>query len=728
MSVNSTNDNLAQLRAQQELARRQAMEAARKQQQEAAAKAAADAAARKLPTGLPDEDKQSVRAGAAQKAREENAKNGINEDAFVASGAGGKSQDELKALYEKFDTDGKAGLSQDEFDAAYDAATEFKGGGSTYTVKAGDSLSGIAAKNGGGDWHDLYEQNKQTIGDNPDRIDVGQKLTMGPKPQDIIDSAVKAGLETYTASSGSSATAAEHASEQAHLNNQLTIQGAVTALGDLPKDSADYKAYSQKVDQLKADYKTMYNDEWQPPLTDNEKIDAYKKVIDDAKIVQPGNTSGTDAGDRSATATKQQNDQTLADAKAALAQIPEDDPAHADASSKVSQLQTAYDKQYPPAADPKPADTTGSGTPADPSATTTGSGTPADPATPTTGTDTPADPSTATPATPPKAGTSDVSDKLNTVNGMEPSDPNYFKSVQEAVKAVDHDKANPNDLKAIAYAYSQIPNNAEAAKAASVLNQLAAITSDKNHPGITDNVLNLLQDHDNDRGDMKAATQDAAGAADQTEIKLLADLGDIYSSREGNNKGMGDVLRAIAAAPTTDVRKNLMLGFDGDSDDKDFRKALDAANALTPPKLEDFQALQAFAKRAEDIDDFDKKWGASKVLEVVVNPDNFAKLAGSSQSKEIFQQIRNIVYDNDDNSSDLARMGVAAAQETDHQARQFLLSIVGKIGDARYEAYNDGDTHTVMNRIKAAQGYAQDNPDTADETLLGQIDPDSKFR
>lgn len=48
----------------------------------------------------------------------------------------------------------------------------------TYTVKKGDSLSTIARKMTGSasNWRKIYEQNKDTIGSNPNRISVGMKL------------------------------------------------------------------------------------------------------------------------------------------------------------------------------------------------------------------------------------------------------------------------------------------------------------------------------------------------------------------------------------------------------------------------------------------------------------------------------------------------------------------------------------------------------------------------
>ena len=49
-----------------------------------------------------------------------------------------------------------------------------------YTVQSGDSLSKIAKKLYGdaNSWHKLYEANKDKIGDNPDLIRLGQRLTV----------------------------------------------------------------------------------------------------------------------------------------------------------------------------------------------------------------------------------------------------------------------------------------------------------------------------------------------------------------------------------------------------------------------------------------------------------------------------------------------------------------------------------------------------------------------
>ncbi|HJQ31395.1 MAG TPA: LysM peptidoglycan-binding domain-containing protein [Pyrinomonadaceae bacterium] len=54
------------------------------------------------------------------------------------------------------------------------------GGEETYTVKSGDTLSKIGQHHGVA-WREIYEANKDVIGDNPDLIKPGQQLRIPKK-------------------------------------------------------------------------------------------------------------------------------------------------------------------------------------------------------------------------------------------------------------------------------------------------------------------------------------------------------------------------------------------------------------------------------------------------------------------------------------------------------------------------------------------------------------------
>ena len=67
-----------------------------------------------------------------------------------------------------------------EAPASSSAIAQPQAGHGNYTVKAGDTLSGIAAAahvNGG--WNAVYQENHTTVGGNPDLIFPGQKLEVG---------------------------------------------------------------------------------------------------------------------------------------------------------------------------------------------------------------------------------------------------------------------------------------------------------------------------------------------------------------------------------------------------------------------------------------------------------------------------------------------------------------------------------------------------------------------
>jgi LysM repeat protein len=74
----------------------------------------------------------------------------------------------------------------------------------TYTVKKGDTLSGIAEDHGyGADWQRLYQANRSTVGGNPDLILPGQALSLDPgSSPTAAASAAGRHLVTYTVESG----------------------------------------------------------------------------------------------------------------------------------------------------------------------------------------------------------------------------------------------------------------------------------------------------------------------------------------------------------------------------------------------------------------------------------------------------------------------------------------------------------------------------------------------
>ena len=115
------------------------------------------------------QDKVNKMLGGSQKP----AKKSIDEIAKeVIAGQWGNGQDRVNRLQ-------VAGYNYEE---VQNKVNQLIGGGSKpsdsavyYTVKPGDSLSSIAAKYGMS-WRTIYNNNKATIGNNPNKIYVGQKL------------------------------------------------------------------------------------------------------------------------------------------------------------------------------------------------------------------------------------------------------------------------------------------------------------------------------------------------------------------------------------------------------------------------------------------------------------------------------------------------------------------------------------------------------------------------
>jgi nucleoid-associated protein YgaU len=64
------------------------------------------------------------------------------------------------------------------------ASTPPAAGGESYEIQAGDTLGTIAQQFYGDStlWRPIYDANKDTIGSDPDKLKLGTKLTIPPKP------------------------------------------------------------------------------------------------------------------------------------------------------------------------------------------------------------------------------------------------------------------------------------------------------------------------------------------------------------------------------------------------------------------------------------------------------------------------------------------------------------------------------------------------------------------
>ena len=101
---------------------------------------------------------------------------GLQVEGTMVSGAVGTGEDRVKAVTAIQQT---APDAQVNIQVNPGFADQGGGGGRTYTVKAGDTLSKIAKEVYGdaGQWHKIHEANRAAI-PNPDMIHPGQQLTI----------------------------------------------------------------------------------------------------------------------------------------------------------------------------------------------------------------------------------------------------------------------------------------------------------------------------------------------------------------------------------------------------------------------------------------------------------------------------------------------------------------------------------------------------------------------
>jgi LysM repeat protein len=92
----------------------------------------------------------------------------------VAGSAEAKQQ--LWDEYGRLDPDYRSGDLVMNISAPEGGASGSGGGGQTYTVQSGDTLSKIGSRYGVS-WQKIFEANRDKL-DDPDKIDVGQELTI----------------------------------------------------------------------------------------------------------------------------------------------------------------------------------------------------------------------------------------------------------------------------------------------------------------------------------------------------------------------------------------------------------------------------------------------------------------------------------------------------------------------------------------------------------------------
>ena len=102
----------------------------------------------------------------------------VNEENDVLHVTGSAPSEEAKQRlwdeYGRLDPDMRSG------DLVLNLEVGGGGGEETYTVKSGDTLSKIGQHHGVA-WREIYEANKDVIGDNPDKLHPGQPLRIPRK-------------------------------------------------------------------------------------------------------------------------------------------------------------------------------------------------------------------------------------------------------------------------------------------------------------------------------------------------------------------------------------------------------------------------------------------------------------------------------------------------------------------------------------------------------------------
>ncbi|MFJ4923016.1 transglycosylase SLT domain-containing protein [Streptomyces sp. NPDC088725] len=121
------------------------------------------------------------------------------------------------------------------------SATQPETSATTYSVVAGDSLSRIAGAHSlGGGWKQLYQDNRQAVGDNPSLIHPGLKLTIGEKAE--VPAAAKSAAKPAAASEAVQVTPASASAGTSTPAIQATAKTYANNLDGWIQESLDIMA------------------------------------------------------------------------------------------------------------------------------------------------------------------------------------------------------------------------------------------------------------------------------------------------------------------------------------------------------------------------------------------------------------------------------------------------------------------------------------------------------
>jgi hypothetical protein len=291
------------------------------------------------------EDKQDL-----QKSIQELKPDVIAKDTFVGSANVGTTKDDRQALYAKFNTDGQDGLSDAEFDAAFNANVadtkaeaaadkrfdDMAPPDAVYEVDPGDNLSKIAGSLGK-NWQELYQygDNAKIIGNDPNQIQIGQKLQVpadwvtDPKAVD----AAKGAIDQLPPVSPERATGGSPDRIDEQKQRDVKAMGdAQAALAQIPKSDPQRADYQQKV----ADLTKTVEHKWMMDAAGQDAIKA-EQTINQITDEKPDAASNSVNGQCMASpqAFRDAVNGNVTQMREALGKIAPDDPAYATFKAKV---------------------------------------------------------------------------------------------------------------------------------------------------------------------------------------------------------------------------------------------------------------------------------------------------------------------------------------------------------------------------------------------------------